>query len=184
MNRTYLFVSPEERSEVEALGALWDSDKKCWYVDGEPSTHLAPWTSPSEDEEFSIISNCAVIASATIPCPRCRRATEVVCIHCLSGTASGQSLERFTVFNISEVGESLRQALERWPSYRRAAEGDGAGDFANHCMSCGGVIFDIDLHAEPDQAFFDITHAPDGVITLIPLLKTIQLNGSEHFVVE
>ena len=66
MNRTYLFVPPEERSEVEALGATWDSDLKCWYVDGEPSSSLARWSSTSEDEEFSIISNDAYVARTGI----------------------------------------------------------------------------------------------------------------------
>jgi hypothetical protein len=184
MNRTYLFVPPEERSEVETLGACWDSEKKCWYVDGEPSSNLARWMAPSEDEEYSIISNDASVASTTIPCPHCQKTTEIVCVHCLRGTASGQSLEQFTVFDISAVDETLLHELERWPNYHRRTEADGIGDFANHCTFCGGVIGDIDLHSEPDHIFFDVVHAQEGTITFISLPQTIRLNGSEHFVIE
>jgi ribosomal protein S27AE len=184
MNRTYLFVPPEERSDVEALGARWDSDLKCWYVDGEPSSGLARWSSASDDDEFSIISNDAYVASAGITCPHCGQETEVICIHCVSGTASGQSLEQFTVFYIRAVNETLLQELKSWPDFRRTIEGDAVGDFANHCSRCGDAIADMDLHSEPDHVFFDIVHAASGAITLTPISLPIELSGSEHFVIE
>ena len=185
MNRTYLFVPPEERSDVEALGATWDSDLKCWYVDGEPSSGLARWSSASDDDdEFSIISNDAYVASAGITCPHCGQETEVICIHCVSGTASGQSLEQFTVFYIRAVNETLLQELKSWPDFRRTIEGDVVGDFANHCSRCGDAIADMDLHSEPDHVFFDIVHADSGAIALTPISLPIELSGSEHFVIE
>jgi uncharacterized protein DUF5710 len=47
MNRTYLFVPPEEKSEVEALGAQWDTITKRWYVGWRTSTiHPASPVSP------------------------------------------------------------------------------------------------------------------------------------------
>jgi hypothetical protein len=184
MNRTYLFVPPEERSEVEALGAAWDSDLKCWYVDGEPSSSLARWSSTSEDEEFSIISNDAYVARTSLTCPHCGQETEVICIHCVSGTASQQSLEQFTVFDIRAVNETLLQELKSWPSFRRTIEGGVVGAFANHCSRCGDAIGDMDLHSEPDQVFFDIVHAASGAITLTPISLAIELSGNEHFVIE
>ena len=184
MNRTYLFVPPEERSDVEALGATWDSDLKCWYVDGEPSSGLARWSSASDDEEFSIISNDAYVANAGITCPHCGQETGVICIHCVSGTASEQSLEQFTVFDIRAVNETLLQELKSWPDFRRTIEGDAVGDFANHCSRCGDAIADMDLHSEPDHVFFDIVHAASGAITLTPISLPIELSGNEHFVIE
>jgi hypothetical protein len=184
MNRTYLFVPPEERSEVEALGAAWDSDLKCWYVDGEPSSSLARWSPTSEDEQFSIISNDAYVARTGITCPHCGQETEVICIHCASGTASEQSLEQFTVSDIRAVNETLLQELKSWPGFRRTIEGGEVGAFANHCSRCGDAIDDMDLHSEPDQVFFDIVHAASGAITLTPISLPIELSGNEHFVIE
>jgi ribosomal protein S27AE len=184
MNRTYLFVPPEERSEIEALGAEWDSDLKCWYVDGEPPSSLARWSSTTEDAEFSIISNDAYVARTGVTCPHCGQETEVICIHCASGTASEQSLEQLTVFDIRAVNETLLQDLKSWPGFRRTIEGGVVGAFANHCSRCGDAIGDMNLHSEPDQVFFDIVHAASGAITLTPISLPIELSGNEHFVIE
>src|SRR5258708_6549087 len=78
---------------------------------------------------------------------------------CLSGTVLDEPLERFTISDIRAVDEALLQELQRWPSFRRTAEGDQFGDFANHCATCGDV-------------------------TLVPLARTIRLSGNEHFVIE
>ena len=43
---------------------------------------------------------------------------------------------------------------------------------------------DLYLHSEPDHPFFDIPHAPAGVIKLTPLSGTIRLGGGEHFSME
>jgi hypothetical protein len=184
MQRTYLFVPPEERAEVAALGAQWDSHQKRWYVDGAPSSSLARWSSIAEEDEYSIISSDAYVASTCIPCPHCAQETEVIGIHCTRGTVLDEPLERFTVSDIRIVDEVLLQELERWPRFRRAIDGDAFGDFANHCAACGAVICDIDLHSEPDHVFFDIVHAVDGTITLIPLRRPVRLSGNEHFVID
>jgi Domain of unknown function (DUF5710) len=184
MHRTYLFVPPEQRAEVETLGAHWDSTKKCWYVDGAPSLSLARWSSIREDDEYSVISNDAYVASTSIPCPHCGQETEVIAIHCLRGMVLDEPLERFTISDIRAVDEALLQELQRWPSFRRTAERDEFGDFANHCAACGDVIGDIHLHSEPEHAFFDIVHAVSGAVTLVPLARTIRLSGNEHFVIE
>jgi hypothetical protein len=184
MHRTYLFVPPEERAEVEALGAQWDSANKCWYVDGAPSSSLARWSSRTEEDEYGIISDDAYVASTRIPCPHCGQETEVIGIHCLSGTVLDEPLERFTVSDIRAIDEVLLLELQRWPHFRRATEGDAIGEFANHCAACGDVIGDMDLHSEPDHVFFDIVHAQDSAITLVPLPQTIRLSGNEHFLID
>ena len=43
---------------------------------------------------------------------------------------------------------------------------------------------DLYLHSEPDHPFFDIPHAPAGLIKLTPLSGTIRLGGGEHFSIE
>lgn len=184
MHRTYLFVPPEERADVEALGAQWDATLKRWYVDGTPPTSLARWSSISEEDEYSITSNEAYVASTRIPCPHCGEDTEVIGIHCSSGTVLDEPLERFTVSDIRAVDAALLQELERWPRFRRITEGGSFGDFANHCAGCGHVIGDIDLHSEPDHAFFDVVHAVDREVTLVALPRPIRLSGNEHFVID
>jgi uncharacterized protein DUF5710 len=184
MQRTYLFVPPEERAEVEALGAQWDSTQKRWYVEGTPSSSLARWSCIADEDEYSIISSDAYVASTRIPCPHCGQETEVIGIYCSSGTVLDEPLERFTVSDVRAVDEVLLQELKRWPRFRRTTEGDAFGDFANHCAACGGVIGDSDLHSEPDHAFFDIVHALDGTVTLLPLPRPIRLSGNEHFVID
>jgi hypothetical protein len=84
------------------------------------------------------------VANARILCPHCGQETDVIAIHCSSGTVLDEPLERFTV--------------------------------------C--VIGDIDLHSEPDHAFFDIVHAMDGTVTLVPLPRPIRLSGNEHFAID
>jgi hypothetical protein len=184
MNRTYLYVPPEERAEVEALGAHWDSDAKCWYVYGEIPSTLSRWSHMSDHEEFNIISSDACVASTTLLCPLCGEQTEVICLHCVSGIASEQDLSQFTVFNIRAIDDQLLEELKRWPNFHRSSEESAAGDFANHCARCGSAISDIHLHSEPDQVFFDLAHASDGAIKRTSLAKGFRLSGSEHFVIE
>lgn len=184
MHRTYLFVPPEQNAEVETLGAKWDSNRKSWYVDGEPSSSLARWSSLLEDDEFSIVSNDASVASARTACSHCGQETQVICIYCLSGTVLEEPLERFTIYDIRVIDDALLEELKRWPQFHQITVGDAIGEFANHCEACGHAISDIDLHSEPYHVFFDIAHAQDGVIALVPLRQTIRLSGNEHFVID
>jgi hypothetical protein len=184
MQRTYLFVPPEERAEVEALGGQWDSTNKRWFVEGAPSSGLSRWSSVVQDDEYSIISNDAYVASTSILCPHCAQETEVIAIYCVSGTVLDEPIERFTISDIRAIDEVLLQGLKRWPRFRATTEGDTFGDLANHCEACGDAIGDIDLHSEPGQAFFDIVHAVEGTVKLVALARTIRLSGNEHFVID
>jgi hypothetical protein len=183
VQRTYLFVPPEEKAEVQALGASWDADSKRWYIDSrEPISKYTRWLPEAEhDDEFTITSSEAYVAATTAPCQRCRSAIEVICIHCASGTVSGEPLNRFTVSDVWAISDSLARALGRWPNYRHVAEG---GYFANHCPNCGAAQDDMYFHSEPDEPFFDIPSAPPGSIKLTPLVGSIELSGDEHFRVD
>ncbi len=187
MDRTYLFVPPEEKAEVQSLGAQWDGVSKCWYIGpNETPATFAKWLpSAEDDQEFNTISNHAYVAAATIPCQQCGVPIEVICIHCEIGAVSGESLTQFTLSDVWAMDESLTQQLRRWPTFRRIATSDDDLDgFANHCPHCGTPQEDMFLHAEPDTPFFDIPRAAPGSIKLTALAGTIQLSGDEHFSIE
>ena len=140
--------------------------------------------------EFSIASQEAYVASATITCAACRAETEVICIHCASGTASGEPLRQFTVSDVSAIDEPLARQLQAWPTYRMVEDeflppeshpDSARGYYANHCSYCGAVLDDMYLHSEPDEPFFDIPGAAPGSIKLTPLSGPIRLSGDEHF---
>jgi Domain of unknown function (DUF5710) len=187
MDRTYLFVPPEEKDEVLLRGAHWDATSKCWYIGpDETPARFSKWLpSAADEEEFNIVSSQAYVAAATIPCEQCRASIEVICIHCGSGTASGEPLTEFTVSHVWAMDKDLTRQLLPWPAFRRVSGPDGeSGGFANHCSHCGTPQEDMFLHDEPDTPFFDIPRAPPGAIKLAPLVGTIQLSGDEHFTVE
>ena len=177
MDRTYLFVPPEEKAEVQSLGAQWDTVTKRWFINSDDTPDkFSRWLpSAAGDEEFTINSTNAYVAAATAPCQRCHADTEVICIYCESGTASGEPLTRFTVCDIWGMDEDLARQLRPWPTFR---------DYANHCRHCGAPQDDLHLHSEPDSPFFDIPHAAPGSIALTPLVGTVRLSGDEHFAVE
>lgn len=186
MDRTYLFVPPEEKAEVQSLGARWDDHIKCWYIGSEdPPAKFSRWLLPSEDEEeFTVSSSHAYVAVAIAPCQRCRSTIEVICIHCESGTVSGEPLSRFTLTEVWAIDEHLAGQLGQWPAYHRVITPDGElGEFANHCFHCGAPQEDADLHSEPDSPFFDPARAKPGSLSLTPLNGTIRLSGNEHFTV-
>ena len=64
MQRTYLYVTPEEYGAVKSHGAQWDNETKRWYIDAEQSPNdfarwlpLADDAESLEDTEFNIISD-------------------------------------------------------------------------------------------------------------------------------
>ncbi|MGH8260859.1 MAG: hypothetical protein ACREUG_14360 [Steroidobacteraceae bacterium] len=144
---------------------------------------------------FNVASDEAYVASATVCCGRCSARTEVICIHCGSGTVSGEALTRFTLSDVWDMDDALASQLRRWPTYRRLEDGDGYGDgagvadgdvadFANHCARCGAPQDDLELHSEPDSPFFDIPAAAAGTIRLTRLSGTIRLSGDEHYSID
>ncbi len=139
---------------------------------------------PVSDGDFTITSSDAYVAAAKVPCQRCRSSIEVICIHCASGTVSGETVDRFTVSDIWAMDEALARQLRPWPAFREVRDPDGEGVFANHCPRCGAPQDDLYLHSEPDEPFFDIPRAAPGSIVLTPLAGSIRLSGDEHFEVD
>jgi hypothetical protein len=189
VQRTYLYVPPEEKVEVQALGAHWDADSKCWYIGpGESTARFTRWLpreaeAEPDDEAFTIVSDQACVASTTTACQRCSSNIEVVCIYCESGTASGEPLTQFTVSHIWAIDDELARHLQHWPNFRQVIESDDEV-FANHCPHCGAEQDDMYLHSEPDEPFFNIPGAAPGSINLTPLSGTMRLSGDEHFQVD
>ena len=129
MERTYLFVPPEEKSEVQALGARWDADLKRWYIDStEASARFSRWLPEAEhDEEFTITSTTSYVAAAMTSCQRCHSSIEVICIHCESGTVSGEPLTQFTVSDLQGDGRGAcpaASALAQLPKSGRSGRRD------------------------------------------------------------
>jgi hypothetical protein len=186
MDRTYLFVPPEEYAELQLLGAHWDGLSKRWYIGpDEPPARFSKWLCVEDDEGFDIASSQACVATSTIPCRQCQASIEVICIFCESGTASDEPLKQFTVSDIWAMDEDLTRQLAPWPTFRRLSGAEGeSGYFANHCSHCGAPQEDMFLHDEPDAPFFDIPRSAAGLIKLTALAGSIQLSGDEHFRVE
>src|SRR3954464_4931010 len=103
VERTYLYVPPEERFEVEALGARWDDRLKCWYIlRTEDSARFKRWLGEADcEDDFTITSDEALVAAATVACWQCHSSVEVICIYCESGTVSAEPLTHFTVSCLS-----------------------------------------------------------------------------------
>lgn len=191
MDRTYLFVPPEEKADVQSLGAQWDNVSKRWFIaENDPPSKFSRWLPYDEDdeddEEFNITSSEAYVAAAMTPCQHCTATIEVICIHCLTGTASGEPLTRFTISDVWAIDDRLAKQLHPWPTFHRlgASATEPGGGFANHCPHCGTPQDDMFLHTEPDEPFFDIPNSPPDSFKLTPLAGEVQLSGDEHFTVE
>jgi hypothetical protein len=185
--RTYLFVPPEEKAEVQTLGGRWDDETKRWYIDlDQPAATFAKWLAGAggidseDDAAFTIVSDKAFVAATDVPCQHCASNIEVICIHCESGTASGEPLTEFTVSYIWAMGDELKEQLRPWPHFRKA-DGPDTELVVNHCPHCAAPQDDLYLHAEPGDPFFDISSAPPGSIEMTPLFGAIRLSGDEHF---
>jgi hypothetical protein len=146
------------------------------------------YTPDSDDDEssedaFTLVSDQAFVAATAVPCQQCNSNTEVICIFCERGTASGESLTHFTISYVWAIDEELARQLRPWPNFRQV-DGSGGESFANHCAHCGSPQDDLYLHTEPGDAFFDIPMALSGSITMTPLVGIIRLSGNEHFQIE
>jgi Domain of unknown function (DUF5710) len=181
VDRTYLYVPPEEKAEVEALGARWDDRSKCWYIGpDERAARFSKWLPDDDaiDEDFTITSDQAHVASTTVLCWQCHTMIEVICIYCESGIVSDEPLEQFTVSDIWAMDSALARQLAPWAFFKGI---DGERGFANHCAHCGALQDDTYLHSEPDQPFFNIPRATPGRIVLTALVGRILLSGNESF---
>jgi Domain of unknown function (DUF5710) len=188
LDRVYLYVPFEDNGKVRALGARWDFERKCWYIDARqrPGPFRCWLTEPGvkslQGEEYSIVSEQACVALARTRCWKCRASIEVACVYCQSGWVDGDRCEEFTVSNISAIDESLRRQLERWPLFRfRHSNVVGGRCLVNHCPHCRAPQADYYLHCEPDGAFFTLKGAPSGAIALEKLSGRVCMEGDQGF---
>lgn len=178
MDRQYLYVPDEEEPEVQRLGAHRDTRTGGWYVgpQDDPS-RFERWLTPDEgDEQYLIESDQAYVACATAQCQGCAALIDVIALYCAQGTLDGEALADFSVMRISAVNDALEAQLARWPFFRQMAS-----VFCNHCPYCGAPQQDIDLHCEPDGAFFHMDAGSRETMTLTPLSGRIRLRGEETF---
>ncbi len=186
MSRTYLRVPFEERDRVRQLGAQWDADGKCWFIDSAldpaPFNRWLDTESQPPDGPYSIVSDSAFLVSARIRCWKCHAGSRVFCIYCESGRIDGELYEQFTVSNIVAVDEELRRQLERLPDFRFGQARVAGGRYlVNHCRRCGTQQADYYLHCEPSGVFFSLTDAAPGAFEITPLAGRVRLTGDEGF---
>jgi hypothetical protein len=187
-NKTYLYVPFEENAQVKALGARWDFERKCWYIDDrlDPAP-FDRWVNgrgepEAREQEYSIVSEQAYVASSKSRCWKCGASIEVVCIYCETGSVDGDRYEDFSVSNITAIDGALRRQLERWPFFRFGFSKVTRGhSLANHCPHCRAVQADYYLHCEPGGAFFTLKGAPPGAIDVEPLIGRVCMDGDQGF---
>jgi Domain of unknown function (DUF5710) len=182
MSRIYLYVPFEETAEVRSLGAHFDEQSKCWYLDGEQDpAPFARWRGEPVEVEYAITSARAFVAATMTPCWKCRARIEVVCLYCEDGQVNGEPYTQFSISRITAVDAALLRQLARWPHFHFGATRSSGYYLANHCASCGVMQGDEFLHCEPKGAFFSIKNAAPGAIELNPLSGVVRMNGDEGF---
>jgi hypothetical protein len=186
MDRTYLYVSPEDYPEISATGAHWDDAAKSWYILGDmaPAAFSRWLGEEQEDAAFGLSSDEAYVACAQSTCVNCHRSIEVICLYCDSAIDADldEPLAQVTASNIWAMDAALAQQLEPWPEFRRR---DGAsseqGQYLNHCPHCGAAQEEELLHAEPEAVFFSVAGASPESVKLVALEGRVQLSGDYGF---
>jgi Domain of unknown function (DUF5710) len=186
MSRTYLYVPHEERIAVQELGAQWDVDGKCWYIDSAlDPTPFGRWlesSPPLVDGTYSIVSDQAYLLTAKSRCWRCHADIKVVCVYCASGRIDGEPYEQFSVSNITAIDASLARQLEGLRDFRFGQARVAGGRYlTNHCRRCGTQQADYHLHCEPSGVFFSLNDAAVGALEITPLVGRVRLCGDEGF---
>jgi len=186
MSRTYLYVPFEERDQARQLGAQWDADGKCWFIDSvldpAPFNRWLDSSPQSSDESYSIASDQAFLLSASTRCWKCNAPIRVLCVYCESGCIDGEPYRQFTVSNITAVDECLDRQLEALPDFRFGQARVAGGRYlVNHCRRCGTQQADFYLHCEPSGVFFSLKDAPTGALEITPLSGRVRLTGDEGF---
>jgi hypothetical protein len=88
----------------------------------------------------------------------------------------------FSISNVSDLDESLRRQLGRWPRFHPIhRSGSASGPFANHCGSCGKPQDDFYLHCQPGGLFFSFQDPAAQALRIHVLQGCIRLSGDEGF---
>jgi Domain of unknown function (DUF5710) len=171
--RIDLYVSPEEYAAVRSLGARWDAQRKCWYLDDPvEAARFARWlgdAAPEPEAPWNIRAHEAFVASAARCCRRCGLRTAVLCLYCRCGSAWGEPLQCFTLQNIQALDAHTVRQLRHRAGFRFDRRERA---YVNHCMRCDAVLPDALLHSEPHHPFYDVRaweRAGPGKLLLTPL---------------
>jgi hypothetical protein len=134
------------------------------------------------DSRYRVLSDEAAVVSGRINCWNCRADIEVICIFCQTGFVDGEATLDFSVSNITDVDESLRLQLARWPNFHPPRRrGSGAGCFVNHCPSCNKPQDDFYLHCQPGGIFFSFQDPASQELRIHVLQGTVRMSGDEGF---
>ena len=132
--------------------------------------------------EYSIVSDEAVVVSGRVRCWKCGAGVEVICLYCQTGLVLGRPLLHFSVSNVTALDERLRAQLARWPQFRLARRGPGAGNlYLNHCPDCGISQDDFFLHCQPEGVFFSFDDRRAAKLAVTALRGLVRLSGDEGF---
>lgn len=130
--------------------------------------------------EYSIISDEALVVSGRTRCWKCMADIEVICLYFQTGFVLGEPLMNFSVSNVTAMDYSLRKQLERWPDFRLARRGPGAGQlYLNHCPRCGISQDDFFLHCQPEGLFFSFDDQSTAALSVAALSGLVRLSGDE-----
>lgn len=186
--RVYLLVPPAETTLAQMLGAVWDPEAQCWYVDAGQEERLWAfhrWMPYRQGDELNVISAAACIASLNVPCQFCGLKTEVICIHCDTGLVDGKPLRRFTCTRLAALDERLCALIQACYSQLRPSEVPAPNEppaciHVNHCLHCGAPHEDGYLEAQWEHHFKPAGGCDPAYgenIELIAIAGTVQLRG-------
>ena len=167
-----LNVPYAERDQAEALGALWEPSRRCWYVpDGLDLQPFRRWF-PEQVASLpgsNLRSAETYVVTAPRRCWSCGQTTTV------AGFLMAPGFEDFSVwqddldgqgrwgggegwcfaFHIDALPSPIAaQAIMRAPRYRRAFRPATRGSYwANHCSECGALQGDVHLFEDLGAPF-------------------------------
>jgi hypothetical protein len=134
------------------------------------------------ENNFRILSDEAAVVSGHIKCWNCHADMEVICLYCQTGFVDGEALVDFSVSNITEIDESLRLQLARWPKFHPTRGRAAAyGAFANHCPGCEKPQDDFYLHCQPGGIFFSFQDPVVQELRIHVLHGLVGFSGDEGF---
>jgi hypothetical protein len=133
------------------------------------------------DSAYRILSDEAAVISGYIRCWNCHTDMEVICLYCQTGLVDGEAILDFSVSNITDIDESLRVQLARWPKFHPTRRrGVHFGGFANHCPCCEKPQDEFYLHCRPGGVFFSFQD-PVAPLQIHALHGVVRFTGDEGF---
>jgi hypothetical protein len=103
-------------------------------------------------------------------------------LYCESGFVEDEPAEHFTVSNLTEANNLVRDALKHFPFFRVGpSKMAGMSYFANHCEACGALQGDFDLHSEPGGPFCPESRSDFARIEFIAIDGQIEVTGDDGY---